>query len=320
MNAAALATLGPGSRRAAGVRRARTAAADPRALRLRRAPALAGRARRDDLPDLLARGLDAGLAVRADRRQRDGDDPSRRLHRRFRVRRGRRRRRRTREPGRRPTSTRAVPTRPSRPCRDQRASALVRRARSATSCGGSGTSSTASIASCWRAPGSTSAARASARAATRVGLLGGLLFGGALTLAAAGLDPRLRGEPRDLLVLSVYLVIALAVVTAAGHVPGRPRRRVVGAAATAAAGADGEPQRRRGPRRDRPRLRRALVARARLGRAARDPGGGPSFSASPSARPSAASGRSPPSPCSPRAGWATGFPRPASRAGGWCRC
>jgi hypothetical protein len=61
---------------------------------------------------------------------------------------------------------------------------------------------------------STGPAAASARAATRVGLLGGLLFGGALTLAAAGLDPRLRGEPRDLLVLSVYLVIALAVVTA----------------------------------------------------------------------------------------------------------
>jgi len=62
--------------------------------------------------------------------------------------------------------------------------------------------------------GATSAARASARAATRVGVLGGLLFGATLTLAAAGLDPRLRGEPRDLLVLSVYLVLALALVTA----------------------------------------------------------------------------------------------------------
>jgi hypothetical protein len=62
--------------------------------------------------------------------------------------------------------------------------------------------------------GSTSAARASGRAATRVGILGGLLFGSALTLAAAALDPRLRREPRDLLVLSVYLVIALATVTA----------------------------------------------------------------------------------------------------------
>jgi hypothetical protein len=57
------------------------------------------------------------------------------------------------------------------------------------------------------------AARASARAATRIGLLGGLLFGGALTLAAAALDPRLRGEPRDLAVLSVYLVVALAGIT-----------------------------------------------------------------------------------------------------------
>ncbi|PYQ46601.1 MAG: hypothetical protein DMF77_00275 [Acidobacteria bacterium] len=61
---------------------------------------------------------------------------------------------------------------------------------------------------------STSPARASARAATRVGVLGGLLFGAALTFAAAGLDPRLRGEPRDLLVLSIYLVLALALVTA----------------------------------------------------------------------------------------------------------
>jgi len=62
--------------------------------------------------------------------------------------------------------------------------------------------------------GSTSAARASARAATRVGLLGGLLFGAALTLAAAGFDPRLRREPRDLLVLSLYLFLTLALVTA----------------------------------------------------------------------------------------------------------
>jgi hypothetical protein len=61
--------------------------------------------------------------------------------------------------------------------------------------------------------GSTSAARASARAATRIGLLGGLLFGLTFTLAAAVLDPRLRGEPRDLLVLSLYLVAALAVFT-----------------------------------------------------------------------------------------------------------
>jgi hypothetical protein len=63
--------------------------------------------------------------------------------------------------------------------------------------------------------GSTSPARASARAAARVGVLGGLLFGAALAVAAASLDPRLLREPRDLLVLSLYLVIALAMVTAA---------------------------------------------------------------------------------------------------------
>jgi hypothetical protein len=62
--------------------------------------------------------------------------------------------------------------------------------------------------------GTTSAARASARAATRVGLLGGLLFGAALTLAAAGFDARLRREPRDLVVLSLYLFLAFALVTA----------------------------------------------------------------------------------------------------------
>jgi hypothetical protein len=62
--------------------------------------------------------------------------------------------------------------------------------------------------------GSTSAARASARAATRVGVLGGLLVGAALTFAAADLDPRLRHEPRDLFVLSLYLFLALALVTA----------------------------------------------------------------------------------------------------------
>lgn len=65
-----------------------------------------------------------------------------------------------------------------------------------------------------------SAMRASARAATRVGVLGGLLFGAVLTLAAAGLDPRLRGQPRDLVVLSVYLVVALAAVTGAAAFAG----------------------------------------------------------------------------------------------------
>src|SRR3954462_14641145 len=61
--------------------------------------------------------------------------------------------------------------------------------------------------------GSTGPARASLAAAVRVGMLGGLLFGAALTLAAAVLDPRLRREPRDLLVLSVYLVVATAVLS-----------------------------------------------------------------------------------------------------------
>jgi len=63
--------------------------------------------------------------------------------------------------------------------------------------------------------GAGGVARASARAAMRVGLLGGLLFGAALTLAAAGFDARLRREPRDLLVLSLYLFLTLALATAA---------------------------------------------------------------------------------------------------------
>lgn len=58
--------------------------------------------------------------------------------------------------------------------------------------------------------------RASVRAAVRVGLLGGVLFGAASTLAAAGIDPRLRAEPRDLLVLALYLTAILGVVIASG--------------------------------------------------------------------------------------------------------
>jgi hypothetical protein len=57
--------------------------------------------------------------------------------------------------------------------------------------------------------------RASSRAAARVGLLGGVLFGAASTLAAAGIDPRLRAEPRDLLVLALYLTAILGGVIAA---------------------------------------------------------------------------------------------------------
>ena len=55
---------------------------------------------------------------------------------------------------------------------------------------------------------------ASLRTAARVGLLGGVLFGLAGTLAAAGLDRRLLAEPQDLLVLTLYLVVLLGFVTA----------------------------------------------------------------------------------------------------------
>ncbi len=61
--------------------------------------------------------------------------------------------------------------------------------------------------------GSASPGRASLRAALRVGLVGGVLFGLAATLAAAGLDRRLLGEPQDLLVLALYLVLAFALLT-----------------------------------------------------------------------------------------------------------
>lgn len=56
---------------------------------------------------------------------------------------------------------------------------------------------------------------ASRRAAARVGLVGGVLFGLAATLAAAGLDRRLLGEPRDLVVLALYLVAAFGLLTGA---------------------------------------------------------------------------------------------------------
>jgi hypothetical protein len=58
--------------------------------------------------------------------------------------------------------------------------------------------------------GAPSPLRACARAAFRVGLAGGALFGLAGTLAAVGLDRRLLAEPRDLVVLSLYLVVAAA--------------------------------------------------------------------------------------------------------------
>jgi hypothetical protein len=55
--------------------------------------------------------------------------------------------------------------------------------------------------------------RASGRAAARVGVVGGVLFGLAATLAAAGLDPRLLSDPQDLVVLALYLVLAFAALT-----------------------------------------------------------------------------------------------------------
>ena len=55
--------------------------------------------------------------------------------------------------------------------------------------------------------------RACGRVSTRLGLVGGILFGLTLSLAAAGLDPRLLADSADLTVLSLYLVAALAAVT-----------------------------------------------------------------------------------------------------------
>jgi len=87
--------------------------------------------------------------------------------------------------------------------------------------------------------------RASLRAAGRVGLVGGVVFGLSATLAAAGLDPRLLREPQDLVVLAFYLVAASAALTGvaalaagllagwagrAGHHPGPGLARNVGLA------------------------------------------------------------------------------------------
>ena len=54
---------------------------------------------------------------------------------------------------------------------------------------------------------------ASLRAAVRVGLVGGVLFGLAATLAAAGLDRRLLDEPRDLVVLALYLTVVCGLLS-----------------------------------------------------------------------------------------------------------
>lgn len=63
--------------------------------------------------------------------------------------------------------------------------------------------------------GAASPWTASLRAALRVGAVGGIVFGLAATLAAAGLDPRLLREPQDLLVLALYLAVAFALFTGA---------------------------------------------------------------------------------------------------------
>jgi hypothetical protein len=55
---------------------------------------------------------------------------------------------------------------------------------------------------------------ASLRAASRIGLAGGLLFGFTSALAAAGLDHRLLSEPRDLAVLTLFLIVATGAATA----------------------------------------------------------------------------------------------------------
>src|SRR5512147_1374275 len=93
--------------------------------------------------------------------------------------------------------------------------------------------------------GTASPWRASLHAASRVGLVGGVVFGLAATLAAAGLDSRLLREPQDVLVLAVYLVLAFAAFTGvaalaagllagwagrAGHHPGPSVARNVGLA------------------------------------------------------------------------------------------
>lgn len=62
--------------------------------------------------------------------------------------------------------------------------------------------------------GGPSPLAASLRAAARVGLAAGIVLGAALTLAAASLDHRLLAEPRDLVVLALYLALALGLTTA----------------------------------------------------------------------------------------------------------
>jgi hypothetical protein len=62
--------------------------------------------------------------------------------------------------------------------------------------------------------GDPSTLHATLRAAGRVGLAGGVLFGIASTAAAVGLDPRLLAEPRDLAVLAAILMAATGIASA----------------------------------------------------------------------------------------------------------
>src|SRR5262249_16805502 len=127
---------------------------------------------------------------------------------------------------------------------------------------------------------STSPLRASLGVALRVGVLGGALFGLAATLAAVGLDRRLLGEPRDIVVLGAYLAALLGLPTARAAVVGglaaaRAGRRGAGrpAGPPAPPVARAEHRHRRGSRR--PRLLRALVAVPPRRRARRRPRGRP---------------------------------------------
>jgi hypothetical protein len=62
--------------------------------------------------------------------------------------------------------------------------------------------------------GAPSPLRACFGAAARVGIAAGALLGATLTLAAASLDRSLLGEPRDLVVLGLYLALALGLAAA----------------------------------------------------------------------------------------------------------
>ncbi len=115
--------------------------------------------------------------------------------------------------------------------------------------------------------------RASLRAALRVGLVGGVLFGLAATLAAAGLDRRLLSEPQDLVVLALYLVVAFALVTGVAALAGgllAAWARRLGRRARP----EPRPQRRPRGRPRRGRLRRAVGPVPPRGRPAPRPGRG----------------------------------------------